>query len=314
MHLFLLGAGFNVDADCGYPLLEDLKLYFEHSQDKSVEDLFSDALRNNDYEPLEKLAERLMDADRDVAEKLASSSQTLDCYREFFRKFAGAQFLSFNYDSLPEIFLTQLGRWHPEDGYGVPVATERQSGTSLAADATSASLVLHLHGSLCVFTAEFGILGNRRGHSLYGFDADSITRFFPGYRRMMSNTGYVRIDERVVAPVPDKSEGLKQDFVRETNLKAAALIREAGTLVTLGYGFNIHDRSSYDPILQALERSHDRTLFIVSLKARTLAPRIAAEYPSLRVKPIGKAFRTWAADSFRTHRCVLARLFLRGSQ
>src|SRR5260370_10358165 len=189
---------------------------------KSIEDLFSDALWGDDYEPLKKFAQRLMDADCDVAQKLASSSQTHNCYREFFRKFGDAHLLSFNYDSLPEIFLTQLGRWYPEDGYGVPVATERQPGASLAADARSASWVLHLHGSLCVYTAKFEILGNpfdgvaelvQPGRPLYGFDADSITPFFPGYRRMMSNTGYASIEERAIAPVPDQSESLQHELL-----------------------------------------------------------------------------------------------------
>src|SRR5258708_4603881 len=105
LNLFLLGAGFNIDIDCGYPLVANLpELCFGMDKlpdGKSIEDLFSDALWGDDYEPLKKFAQRLMDADCDVAQKLASSSQTLNCYREFFRKFCEAHLLSFNYDSLP---------------------------------------------------------------------------------------------------------------------------------------------------------------------------------------------------------------------
>jgi hypothetical protein len=171
-----------------------------------------------------------------------------------------------------------------------------------------------------VYTANFEILGNpfdglaelvRRGQPLYGFDADSITPFFPGYRRMKSNTGYASIEARVIAPVPDKSEGLKRDFIRDTYLKAVSLVREAGTLVTLGYSFNVHDRGSYDRILQALAQSRDRTLFIVSPEATTLAPRIAAGYPRLKVRTIQKTFRKWAVDSFRTPQCALTRFFVK---
>lgn len=143
--IFLLGAGFNIDAareagsvygnsayvgpyriDCGYPLIADvLKLCFGLDKlptGKSVEDLFSEAMQAGKYEPMEKLVHRLMEADYRIAQRLASS-ESPNSYREFFERFDGAQFLTFNYDSLPGIFLTQNGRWYPENGYGVPVAT-----------------------------------------------------------------------------------------------------------------------------------------------------------------------------------------------
>ena len=120
--LFLLGAGFDIDAnreagpvldsysggriDCGYPLVADvLKLCFGLDalpMGKSVEDLFADASRNRDYEPLKKLVDRLMEADYYIPQKLISSG-TSNSYRQFFEKFHGTHFLTFNYDSLPEI-------------------------------------------------------------------------------------------------------------------------------------------------------------------------------------------------------------------
>jgi hypothetical protein len=328
LNLFLLGAGFNIDStheagpvygnsiydghyqiDCGYPLVADvLKLCFgldRPPEGKSVEGLFSEALSSGDYKPLERLVDRLMEADYRLAYKLASSN-TSNSYRRFFEKFSDAQFLTFNYDSLPEIFLARLRRWCPEDGYGVPVATERQFGTNLPADTRSASLVLHLHGSLCVYTGEFEILGNpfeevaelvHRRRPLYAFDADSITPCFQGYRRMMSNTGRVGIEERVIAPVPEKSGGLKQAFIRDTYAKALSLLRETGTLVVIGYSFNVHDRVSYNPLLEALARSSERTLTIVSPQANEVRDRIVEEYPPLKVEPVPKTFRMWAADS-----------------
>lgn len=330
MNLFLLGAGFDIDAaheagpvygnsiyaghyqiDCGYPLLADvLKLCFGFDRlpaGKSVEDLFADAVGMGDYKPLERLANRLQEADYRLAQKLASS-ETSNSYKEFFERFNDAHFLTFNYDSLPEIFLARRGRWYPEDGYGLPVAAERQPGSNLPACSRSPSLVLHLHGSLCVYTAEFVIRGNPfegvaelvyRERPLYAFDADSITPCFPGYLRMMSNTGRVGIEERVIAPVPDKSDGLKQAFIRQTYAKALSLLRETGTLVVIGYSFNANDRASYHPLLETLVRSRERTLTIVSPQAGELQGRIAKEYPHLKVEPIPKTFRMWTADSFR---------------
>src|SRR5439155_15461888 len=90
LSLFLLGAGFNIDAnreagpvpnryyreqiDCGYPLMADvLKLCFglDHlPEGKSIEDLFSDALQISNYKPMETLVDRLMAADYYLAHKL----------------------------------------------------------------------------------------------------------------------------------------------------------------------------------------------------------------------------------------------------
>src|SRR5260370_36191231 len=111
---------------------------------------------------MEALVDRLMGADYYIAERLANS-QTQNSYRRFFEHFSGGQFLTFNYDSLPEIFLSQSGRWFPEDGYGMPVQTERASLVKPVTHAKSSSLVVHLHGSACVFTIESRLQGNPVG-------------------------------------------------------------------------------------------------------------------------------------------------------
>lgn len=329
MSLFLLGAGFDIDAtrearpiygnsiyvgqyeiDCSYPLVADvLELCFGVDAlptGKSVEDLFAEAEGAGNYEPMEVLVDRLMEADYRIAQKLATSESS-NCYREFFKTFSDAQVLTFNYDSLPEIFLSQDGRWRPEDGYGVPVSTELAFGMTPAPDTKSSSCVIHLHGSACVFTIESDILGDpttgvaelvRREEPMYAFDPDSISHCFPRYRRMMSRTGYVSVQERVIAPVPDKSEGLKQAFIRQSYANAVRLIEQIGSLIVIGYSFNPYDRASYARLLDALKRTADRRLVIVSPEAREVAKRLSTEYPELRVNPVEKTFGQWAADSF----------------
>lgn len=325
--LFLIGAGFNADAagelasDKGrsihegqfrYPLVADTaQLCFGLSQaptDGSIEELFSEAIARSDYAPLQELAVRLMETDFHLGYRLATSD-TMNCYRKFFGKFDGANFLTFNYDSLPEIILHHAGRWCPQDGYGVPVEveTERLAQPAVNPASRSFSLILHLHGSFCLYTTEFAI-ERKPGETLawlvplskplYHFDPDLISGCFPKYRRIMSNTGYVHIEERVIAPVPDKSEGLKQAFVREIYNRALPLVRNCGFLIALGYSFNPFDRASYGPVLQALADSHERKLFIVSPDAVTSAKRVLGEYPQLRVKPIGKTFSDWTRESF----------------
>ena len=329
--LFLIGAGFNVDAiheagpvygnsiyagcyviDCGYPLVADVaRLCFGLAQaptDKSIEDLFAEALEGGSYAALQKLSDRVMDADSRLAEQLASSG-TSNCYREFFERFPEANFITFNYDSLVEIFLFRMGRWYPEDGYGLPVEVElaHLKPTEFTA-MRSKSLVLHLHGTFCVYTSEFEIKPdfgdsipwlNRLERPAYRFDPDEISFCFTPYRGMMSNTGYVRIEERVIAPIPDKASQLNQPFISETYDKACSFVRKSGTLVVIGYSFNRNDAASYDAILRALAQSRERKLILVSPQAIELAAKIRAEYNSLQLKPIDKSFKDWAGDSFR---------------
>ncbi len=244
---------------------------------KSIEELFRDALERKDYGPLNKLSNRLMEADYRLATRLGSPEQT-NRYKDFFETFAGSNFITFNYDSLPEIFLHQSKCWYPHDGFGVPVEFDRipqllvkQAGPvepSLGPADTysqnSTSLVLHLHGSFCVYSAH----GTR-----YRFDPDSISNCFLPYRRFLS-TERVPIEKRVIAPIPDKAEQLKQPFISETYSRACSLVRESGALVAIGYSFNSHDNASYGPILAALSESRDRKLSVVSPEASKLAEQI----------------------------------------
>lgn len=168
---FLLGAGFNVDTgrlrtphntECSYPLAADTaRLCFNLSPseippNKSIEDLFDDAQNRHDNNPMKLLTDMLMDADYYVASKLASPN-TRNSYIDFFDSFPQANFLTFNYDSLVELFLFRLARWYPEDGYGLPVLTEVFSEAIQRGCRKSSSKVVHLHGSLCVRASEFEI-------------------------------------------------------------------------------------------------------------------------------------------------------------
>ena len=327
--LFLLGAGFNIEAtreagpfygnsiysgvhriDCSYPLVADvLKLCFgldKAPDGKSVEDLFSAALQAGDYKPMEALVERLMAADYYIAQRLATS-QTPNSYTKFFQHFDGTQFLTFNYDSLPEVFLSRSGGWFPEDGYGVPVQTESAFLAKPETRGKSVSLVVHLHGSACVFTIESRLEGNPVGgvaelihldEPLYAFDPDSISHCFPQYRRVMSITGHTRPDQRVIAPIPDKSRNLQEAFIQKSCDVALRLVRKFGTLVAIGYSFNAYDRVSYHRLLETLGQSGDRTLFVVALEAKRVGERLSPQYPSIKIRPIEKTFGAWAMDSF----------------
>ena len=232
---FILGAGFNADAareagplfadslhkgryqiDCGYPLVGDtLRLCFGQNEippGKSIEDLFAEAEGHGDYDPLRKLAKRLRYADYRIAPALASDTGQ-NCYQRFFQVFLGSHFLTFNYDSLPETFLFRLGRWYPHDGYGVPVVARLSPDNQEFAEKQSSALVLHLHGTLCIRTSKYEARRKsgqpmawlkERDRPLYAFDPSSISGNFAPFDR---DAGADDVEDRIIAPVPDKSPG-----------------------------------------------------------------------------------------------------------
>jgi hypothetical protein len=324
---FILGAGFNVDAtaeagpifglslyigryqiECGYPLVRDtLRLCFGLDVPPtglSIEDLFADALARGDYGPLVKLADRLREADFRIASRLASG-ESLNCYRRFFDAFAGSHFLTFNYDSLPETFLFRMGRWYPRDGYGLRIDAQLSPGAEEFADKASSTLVLHLHGSLCIRTSEYDARRKpaqalamlaKRDAPRYTFDPSSISANFAPFVR---GVGADDVEDRIIAPVPDKSQGLKEAaFISDTYTKADALVRDSDIVVVIGYSFNPHDRASYQPLLQALCASPGRRLLVVSRDAGTIANAIRPAFPNLSIEAREATFKQWVDASF----------------
>jgi hypothetical protein len=250
--------------NCAYPLVRDtLRECFDLTAlraGKSIEDLFADAIAEGNYDPLEKLANRLRKADHYIANRIAGHEKR-SSYRKFFEAFARSSFLTFNYDSLPETVLHNLDLWYPHDGYGEPVATFLPPGNEHLRERQSSAFVLHLHGSLCIATSETEVRRrpgqtmrwlSPRDRPLFKFDPSSIGMNFPRYER---EPGSDDARDRVIAPVPDKSPWLSESFIRATYVKAEALLQESEIAVAIGYSFNQHDRASYEPLLCALRRS-----------------------------------------------------------
>lgn len=321
MPTFILGAGFNADAtgeagplfadsvyqgryqiDCGYPLVGDtLRLCFGLERmpaGKSIEDLFADAEVSKDPKPIQALAQRLRYADYRIAQELASGKAT-NSYREFFSRFEHSQFLTFNYDSLPETFLFRLGCWHPCDGYGIQV---HAPGFPESIPQPSRALVLHLHGSLCIRTVEYESrrksgetmrMLTKRDAPLYTFAPASIAGNFPG---LAPGSGSDDVEDRVIAPIPDKAPALNAPFISETYTKAEAVMRNSDTVVTIGYSFNKHDRASYQRLLRAFGGSPDRKLVLVSPDAGKIANVIRPAFPRLSVMPVEATFKQWVSD------------------
>jgi len=314
----IIGAGFNVDAaeearvsDRRYPLVADLaSRCFNLSTllpGQSIEDLFADAIREKRREPIKLLCDLLMEADYYITPKLRPDMGSVEnSYIAFFRHFAPSILITFNYDSLAELMLFGMQRWRPEDGYGVPVEAElnRHLMTPPTLPDRSATIVLHQHGSLCLYPSEYRIRPDPNARTSWVelkaeadfiFDPDSITRCFWPFERTLPTTGYDRIEGRIIAPVPDKSEGRKGAFAAAMAKKAREAVRSAHELIVIGYRFNPLDKQSYDPLFRAAKGS---PVTLVQPDATVLQERLQAEYSSLEWRALPLSFQTWAGSGF----------------
>ncbi len=247
-----------------------------------------------------------MRADFYLGESLAVRDSP-NSYRTFLERFAESHFLTFNYDALIEILLFALKRWCPKDGYGVPVEAPLDAEP---ADLLlrSQSLVLHLHGTLYVYPSEFTVSWTETHRSHTGllkpratpefrFDPDATSLLFSPYRRVSPDHSYRYPDQRIIAPVPDKAEGLRATFIRAVHLRAIELASRATRVVSIGYSFNPYDRASYDRFLQTLASRNARVV-LVTPDANAIARRLEENYPLIEwaAKPL--TFREWVSRGF----------------
>lgn len=312
---FILGAGFCADAasEAGeskhyYPLLDNLlKDCFGLTslpQGKSIENLFDEAMQDHNRKPLKALYEKLMAADYHITPKLRDCGGRENAYLRFLRYFEDAFFLTFNYDSFIEILLMSLKRWRPDDGYGVSVDAKVKGNLihQPPLPECSRNLVLHLHGTLCIYSSDYYIRPGLNGEIAqiefkeepdFIFDPDSITSCFFPFERPIPTTGFCKIEERVIAPIPNKAKGIKEVFIQRVHTKAMQFLRESKEIVVIGYQFNPHDHSSYQKLIQAATGSH---IFLVLPEADELQARLKKEFPSVTWRAIPLSFKNWVNE------------------
>lgn len=323
--LFLLGAGFNCDANelagpmpaighpIAYPLVSDLWDLFpldESRAKSSIEERFQQAIDEYDPKPLRELNQRLFSADYYIASALRSTGKKPNnCYSTFFRDFPGSSFLTFNYDSLPELFLVSLRRWSPRDGYGTPVEADMHAFADDSYKRPSSSFVLHLHGSLCVYTSELrnaepteGSMPNieHREVPQYCFEPHQIAGFFEQFSSSAkcSPYEYETPETRIIAPIPEKASELVRPFVRAVYAKAQELLGQCGLVVAIGYDFNPSDAASYNPILKGLAHRTDARLVIVSPNALDIKERLTGKYLRIDFLAVPATFRQWVEAGY----------------
>ncbi len=322
--VFLLGAGFSIDAasEAGdpmalsseqparYPLAHELLNICFGMDDlpsgKSIEDLFQDCIDKGERHPLDTLYKTLMEADYCITPCLKRGGTHEDnAYRKFLKDFPKVPLLTFNYDSLPEILLLGERSWRPEDGYGVRVQAEIRpvQDETLIVD-SSIRPVLHLHGSLCVYSATYNI--ERRPGSEpdmlqfksepdFLFDPDTLGHCFFPFDRAPTGITYTYVPDRVIAPVPNKAEGLKGEFTAAVYSQAAGFLTTASQIVAVGYSFNPNDRASYGPLLAT---ASDRSILVVVPDADPLIERLTHEHPDIQWEAERLSFREWVSNGY----------------
>lgn len=130
------------------------------------------------------------------------------------------------------------------------------------------------------------------------FDPGAIGQLFNPFGRVLPNHDWIPVESRVIAPVPDKTEGLKAEFVRWVYRRSETLLRSSTLpLIAIGYSFNRHDRESYGSLLSALE-SGSASVLLVSPDAEDIRERIAVEFPKIDFEPLAQSLRSWADVGF----------------
>lgn len=324
--VFLLGAGFNCDAaaEAGktktdvldstgrvarYPLVGDLlEPCFGRKDlplDKSVENLFQDCIDSRNEGPLEAFYNWLMELDYCIAPHLKrGGSHENNAYTKFLGKFREAPLLTFNYDSLLELLLLAERSWCPMDGYGVDV----QANTSkirIGNQPVAISLrpILHLHGSLCVYPVTYNFEKHAGSDVSWMVDCPPKFIFDPGalgnkfypFEGIQPGVTHTHTHERVIAPIPDKAEGLEGEFIKAVYGKAVNFISTAKQVICIGYSFNQHDQHSYAKLLSA---ASGKSVLVVAPDSKSSVERLADEYPEIEWSHKQMTFAEWVSNDF----------------
>ncbi len=296
-----------------HPLVTDLaRLCYPGrvlAEGESVERWFQESIVSHEYNPIRTLIDTLMRADYyTVPQLVGEDALSENPYQEFFRVFEDADFVTFNYDSFIEGSLFRLGRWFPQDGFGLEVAVGQEYTVEPPIVKPSRSLVLHLHGSALVSEStvdqsepdEAGIRWIKpKPKEEYLFEPNAVSHlFFPWKRAHRPPEGYDPIERRVIAPVPDKSEGLRRAFALEVRRRAAEMVEHAGRVIAVGYRFNSRDRASYAFLFEALTKRQNPVLQLVDPGAGAIVDRLKASWPAVRFDLVECTFSEWHATGF----------------
>ncbi len=319
-----MGAGFNLDANSlvppyqatnfagqkyeilgHYPNMEKLaSLIFPGETVTNFEARLAQAIEEVDKNRLAKFVDTLMDADHYIGGRLKGNN----IYQRFLRYCGPTTLLSFNYDAFLEIQLFKQDLWYPQDGFGVSAYIEVPLNIEYSSKTKSTSKVLHLHGTYLLYSVDFEIsepdmhnIGrvNPAAKPKYIFDPERLVHDFPPYVSPPVSYGYKQLQNRIIAPLPDKSTGLTEPYIQECYSKAIEEVRQSDYLVAIGYSFAKSDEKSYGPLLGTFRnrRGSDGKIVIIDPQAENIAIRLREEFPG-RYQPIPLSFANWVEHNF----------------
>lgn len=300
--VFILGAGFNADVpsklSASYPLVKDLgELCFQDpvsisplEGSPSIESRFQAEIEKGNRAPIEKLLKLILEADMFCAPPMKKDSP----YSDFFKWSSPSPILTFNYDGLAETIALDLRQWRPRDGFGLEVVETHGPNTSSAhcSNLTTAASreILHLHGSLYIIPEPY--------KPKFYFDPHTAAMpcFLPFQEPFVAHGPRVVFPhERVIAPVPDKAEGLKEPFIIKTYARAQSILTDAEEVTAIGYSFNPNDASSYGPLLCWL---HGKIVRLVAPDSDALARRLGSCHPEITWISLPYKFQDWVKAGF----------------
>lgn len=328
--VFILGAGFTAEArglageirghsiyvgeyeiECGYPLVADLPpICFPETEVASdvVESRLAESIADGDWEPVKRLCSALQKADHYIAPALLTDSAPGNAYRTFFQRFSDSPFINFNYDSFVEFALLRVGSWSPLGGFGVDVGFEVGFTASEFEPPRSETVVLHPHGSLLVYTSDFTV-GPSDGSGFrwlslkdpadFMFDPHAVGDLFYPYGRVVGGFGYSpALTDRVIAPVPEKSDHLTGQFVTEVMRQACDRLKGTDTAVSIGYAFAEYDEASYKGLLDALSEGNGSRLLVISPDAEAIVARLESKGIEIALEPQAGRFSDWVSRGY----------------
>ena len=210
-------------------------------------------------------------------------------YKRFFEQYVanGDTVLTFNYDTLAEHSLLELGKWTPADGYGFPVpASNVRSAVGATCPDRSLVKTLKLHGSVGWYEkggrikckpwvlSEMGMLGDKLGERPSGDPTDLLLA--PSFVKLIQN--------RQMASVWSA---------------AARALRTAEQVIVIGYSLPKADAAARALLASSLGRR--RCPITVIDPAHKLA--VAVSYETVLGRPIThhrQEFSKWVESGYPT--------------
>jgi len=168
--------------------------------------------------------------------------------------------------------------------------------------------VLHLHGTYLVYSYQHTFSApDRHGvqwmqrfdEARFAFDPHSLgTLFYPCERSVAGLAYRHELPVRVVAPIPSKAEGLKEEFVRKVTSKAKALLEASPHVVSIGYAFAANDQDSHAGLLEAINSKHKSRVLVVSPEASTIVARLRPRYSRIEWTSQDRGFAEWVEGGY----------------